>query len=146
VSGIFQAQSGVPFSVRSTVDYAGVGPGSGSQFLNVIGDPTAARTEFNGTQAIWFDKSAFQAPAAGTFAAAAKNILRQPGFWDLNMSIRKSFPVTNGQRIEFRWDAFNVLNHPRLDNASTNPLTGDFGLITSKTGNRTMQVGLQYIF
>src|SRR5205807_2705814 len=29
-SGIFQAQSGTPFSVRNNVDYAGVGAGSGN--------------------------------------------------------------------------------------------------------------------
>jgi hypothetical protein len=34
-SGIFQAQSGTPFSVRNNVDYAGVGAGSGNQFWNM---------------------------------------------------------------------------------------------------------------
>ena len=28
-----------PFSVRHSADYAGVGPGSGDQFWNQIGDP-----------------------------------------------------------------------------------------------------------
>ena len=32
ISGIFQAQSGTPFDVRTAVDIAGVGPGSGQQF------------------------------------------------------------------------------------------------------------------
>jgi hypothetical protein len=62
------------------------------------------------------------------------------------MSLRKGFTLLNNHRIELRWEAFNVLNHPRLDNAVTNPNLGDFGSITGKTGNRTMQLGLQYIF
>ena len=49
-------------------------------------------------------------------------------------------------RFEFRWDVFNVLNHTTLGNVQTNPNVADFGLITSRTGNRTMQVGLQYAF
>lgn len=145
VSGIFQAQSGVPFDVRTANDIAGIGPGSGQQFYSVVGDPKRVRTAFDGTRSVWFDRNAFQVPAAGTFGSQAQNTLRQPGFWDLNMSLRKSVPVGT-HRFELRWEAFNVLNHTNLGNAQTNPNLGDFGTISSRTGNRTMQVGLQYIF
>jgi len=146
LSGVFQAQSGVPFDVRTATDIAGVGPGSGTQYYELVGDPLAARTEWDGTSAVWFDKNAFRAPAAGTFATSqSRNFLRQPGFWDLHMSLRKSFPFGT-RRFEFRWDVFNVLNHTTLGTAQTNPNVADFGLITSRTGNRTMQMGLQYAF
>ena len=146
VTGIFQAQSGSPFSIDTNVDIAGVGPGSGSQFYDLVGDPNNGRTEFDGTRAVWFDRNAFRAPAPGTIATSQeKNTLRQPGFWDLHMSLRKAFPVGT-HRVELRWEAFNVLNRTRLGNATTNPNLADFGTITSLTGNRTMQVGLQYIF
>jgi len=146
LAGTFQAQSGVPFDVRTTVDIAGVGPGSGSQFYQIVGDPTAGRVDWDGTKAVWFDKNAFKAPAAGTFAAQIQNPLRQPGFWDVNASLRKSFRTLGGQRFEYRLEAFNVFNHPRLADAQTNPNVADFGLITGKTGNRTLQMGLQYVF
>ena len=151
LSGTFQAQSGAPFDVRTATDLAGVGPGSGQQFYNIVGDPFSVRTEFDGTRAIWFNKDAFQAPAPGTFGNQAQNTLRYPGFWDINMSLRKSIGLPNSHRIEFRAEAFNVLNHPRLNdviigNNMTNPNSGDFGTITSKIGNRTMQLGIQYIF
>ena len=68
IGGVFQAQSGAPFDVTTTVDIAGVGPGSGPQYYNIVGDPDAGRTEFDGTRAVWFNKEAFQAPAAGTYA------------------------------------------------------------------------------
>jgi hypothetical protein len=148
ISGIFQTQSGAPFDVRAPtgVDIAGVGAGSGDQFYNVVGDPFAVRTDFDGTRALWFDRTAFAAPAAGTFGTQKQNTLRQPGFWDVNMSLRKTVRTIGGQRVEFRLDAFNVLNHARLGNAQTNPTLADFGSITGKLGNRTMQVGLQYVF
>jgi hypothetical protein len=145
-SGVFQAQSGAPFSVRTANDIAGIGPGGGNQFYNVVGDPMNGRTEFDGTRAIWFDRNAFQAPAPGTFATTqARNTLRQPGFWDFNLSLRKSVPVGT-HRFEFRMDAFNVLNRTNLGGASTNPNVGDFGTITSLVGNRVVQLGLQYVF
>jgi carboxypeptidase family protein len=157
ISGIFQAQSGAPFDIRTPagVDVAGVGAGSGSQFYEQLGDPKATRrTEWGalptGTSqgVIWFDRAAFRAPAAGTFATTQeKNSLRQPGFWDINLSLRKSFNVANSaHRFDFRLEAFNIMNRPRLGNAVTNPSLGDFGYIVSKVGNRTMQVGMQYLF
>ena len=147
-SGTFQAQSGVPFDVRynAPTDPAGVGPGSGPQFLNLVGDPFSVRTEFDGTRSIWFNKDAFTAPAPGTFGRQPQNTLRQPGFWDINVSLRKNFRSIGNQRLELRAEAFNLLNHPRLDNAVTNPQSGDFGTILGLTGNRTMQLGIQYIF
>src|SRR5207244_2322505 len=38
ISGVSQFQSGSPFSVRDSTDFAGVGSGSGSQFWNLAGD------------------------------------------------------------------------------------------------------------
>ena len=146
MTGIFQAQSGSPFDVRTANDIAGVGPGSGNQYYELVGDPKAGRVEWDGTRAIWFDRAAFRAPAAGTFATnQPRNFLRQPGFWDLHVSLRKNFPIGT-RRVEVRWDAFNVLNHTNLGNAQTNPNVADFGQISSRTGSRTMQVGLQYVF
>jgi carboxypeptidase family protein len=148
IGGILQAQSGAPFDVRTTVDIAGVGAGSGNQFYNTVGNPEAMRTDWDPTtnRAIWFDKSAFAAPANGTFATNfEKNFLRQPGFWELNMSLRKAFAL-GMHHLDVRLEAFNVLNRQRLGNAVTNPTLADFGSITSLTGNRTMQFGVQYVF
>ncbi len=148
VAGILQAQSGAPFDVRTAVDIAGVGPGSGNQFYNTVGNPEAVRTDWDPAtnRAIWFDKTAFAAPAAGTFATNfEKNFLRQPGFWELNMSFRKTFAL-GMRRLDVRLEAFNILNRQRLGTAVTNPTLPDFGSITSLTGNRTMQFGVQYVF
>ena len=148
IGGILQAQSGAPFDVRTPVDIAGVGSGSGNQFYNTVGDPNALRTDWDPAtnRAIWFDKTAFAAPANGTFATNyEKNFLRQPGFWEVNMSLRKAFALGK-QHLDVRLEAFNILNRQRLGNAVTNPTLPDFGSITSLIGNRTMQFGVQYVF
>jgi hypothetical protein len=149
VSGIFQAQSGAPFSVTTTVDVAGVGPGSGSQFYELLSEPTGLRTDWDATllRATWFDKNAFRIPTTGTFATSQpKNTLRQPGFWDVNMSFRKGFATLGTHRFDLRLEVFNIINRTRLGNVVTNPTLPDFGFITSRVGNRTMQVGMQYVF
>src|SRR2546425_5010942 len=149
VAGILQAQSGSPFDVRTAVDLAGVGPGSGNQFYNTIGDPNAIQIAWDDAinRATWFDKSAFAAPKTGTYATTfEKNFLRNPGFWELNMSFRKAFALAGSQHLDLRLEAFNILNRRRLGNAVSNPTLPDFGSITSLVGNRTMQIGVQYVF
>jgi carboxypeptidase family protein len=157
VSGIFQAQSGAPFDVRAPagVDPAGVGAGSGQQLYDQLSDPlTGRRTEWGplpspntSLGAVWFNPKAFAPPAAGTFTTTQeKNTLRQPGFWDINMSFRKGFRTIGTQRFDLRLEVFNIINRARLGNAVTNFASGDFGYIVSKTGNRTMQIGMQYVF
>jgi hypothetical protein len=154
ISGVFQAQSGAPFDVRTVTDVAGVGPGSGQQFYNLVGDPNRLRTDFDPTlgYAIWFDRTAFQAPAAGTFGSQPQNTLRYPGYWDFHLLVRKGISTINGHRFELRLETFNVLNHRRLNDAIggnnvNNPnVANDFGRITSLTGNRTVQIGVQYMF
>ena len=49
-------------------------------------------------------------------------------------------------RFDLRVEMFNILNRTRLGNAVTNPSLSDFGYITSLVGNRTMQIGMQYLF
>lgn len=145
VSGVYQAQSGTPFSVRKNVDYAGVGAGSGNQFWNLSGDPHIERTSFTDF-AVWFNKAAFTQPAAGTFAMQRRNSLRQPGFWNWDMGLRKNFPTFERQLLQLRFEVFNVLNHPNWGGASSDPTGGSFGLVTSKGGNRVLQLALKYVF
>ena len=78
----------------------------------------------------------------------SKNFLRQPGFWDVNLSFRKGFNMSRarGDRFDFRLEVFNIFNRTRLGNAVTNPTLPDFGSIVARTGNRVMQVGMQYQF
>jgi hypothetical protein len=145
VSGIYQYQSGSPFSVRSNDDFAGVGPGSGAQFWNQTGDPRVAHGAFTDS-VVWFDKNAFRRPEAGSFGVQPRNGLRNPPFWTTDFGLRKTIPLHDQQRIQLRLEAFNLLNHPNWGGANSNPTSGSFGLITSKTGERRIQVAAKYMF
>ena len=151
ITGVYQYQSGSPFSVRSNDDFAGVGPGSGNQFWNLVGDPTIAHGPFT-TSMAWFNPAAFAKPAPGTFGVQPRNMLRNPGTWNFDFAIRKDVPLTGTQRIQFRAEAFNALNHPNLgpggnqSAANNNPNSGSFGFITTKNGERVIQLSLRYSF
>jgi len=145
LTGVYQFQSGSPFSVRSSDDFAGVGPGSGNQFWNVVADPSIARTPFT-TSAAWFNPAAFARPAAGTFGVQERNALRNPRTWNLDIGVRKVVPIHGRNRLEVRAEAFNALNHPNWSGANSNPTSGSFGFVTSKTGERVLQLSTKYMF
>ncbi|MBZ5625842.1 MAG: TonB-dependent receptor [Acidobacteriia bacterium] len=146
ISGINLFQSGTPLSVRTSADIAGVGPGSGNQFWNEVGDPSTAVTAFT-SSANWFNPAAFAIPAAGTYGNQQRNTLRGPGFWTWDMSLRKNFVTFERQTLQFRFELFDILNHPNWNNPVTDPTNGSFGKVTGKTNDdRQMQLALKYIF
>jgi hypothetical protein len=99
----------------------------------------------------------FQAPVTDRATAIAllgtpQNNVYGPGYYQVNMSLFKTFPVWREQNLQFRADGFNVLNHPTLGtpNGSMNA-TG--GLISSPKffqnntpDARFFQLALKYVF
>jgi hypothetical protein len=157
VSAVSQWQSGTPFSIATGDDFAGVGPGSGAQFWIVNGksdtpkkyaannsDPNFFFTTTNGSQAI------YTAPANGTINTnSVRNILRGPNVNSHNLGFFKDFYITETQRITFRAEAFNWLNHPNWNGPDTNPRSATFGKVVSKgqfAVERQLQFAIRYQF
>jgi len=92
--------------------------------------------------------SAFALPAAGALGSAGRNNVLGPGQWQFDMSLSRSLQVKEGQRIEFRAEAFNVLNTFRMDESklTTNFNSGSFGTVTGALDPRIMQFALKYFF
>jgi hypothetical protein len=89
------------------------------------------------------------------FFGSTKNDVSGPGNWRLNASLFKDFRTFREQYLEFRADAFNVLNHPSFgqpSNESTNigsnsvSLTGPGFNQTNTIDARTFQLSGKYIF
>lgn len=81
-----------------------------------------------------------------------RNVLRGDGVfqWDTNLAKSFEMPWAEGHRLQFRWEAYNLLNTVRFDvyGMSMNlSMPGTFGNY-SRTLNqpRTMQFGLRYDF
>jgi len=54
--------------------------------------------------------------------------------------------TTERARAEFRWEAFNAINHPNPGDPNTTLSSSTFGKITSATAPRIMQVGVKILF
>ena len=94
-----------------------------------------------GTISSWFNSSAYQVPAAGTFGNVHRNSIYGPGLTQMNMSIRKSFKIYEGISFDFSANSTNFLNHPSfgIPDAVIGP--GHQAKITSTTvGGRNVEL------
>ncbi len=53
-------------------------------------------------------------PAAGTFGNLGRDTLFAPGLWNADLSLAKSFNLTESVRFQLRAEAFNAFNHVNL--------------------------------
>src|SRR5262249_27433013 len=60
---------------------------------------------------LWFNPTAFTANAVGTFGNVGKNSILAPRTVTLNAALTRYFPVGEQRKFEFRFEAFNALNH-----------------------------------
>jgi len=154
ISGASFFRSGTPFSITRTNDIAGVGEGANGQPVDLVGDIYAnANGKFSAGAAAGLDQNfifnplAFASPSAGRFGNSTRNIVRNPGDQQWDLAIFKNFRVAGEQRIQFRVEMFNFINHPNLSGPQTDITNVNFGRSITKDGNRRdIQLALRYIF
>jgi hypothetical protein len=67
----------------------------------------------------------------GTFGTAGRSIIRGPGLFNLDMSLRREFKMNERVSLQFEADAFGVTNTPHFNNPNSNIGAANFGAITS---------------
>jgi hypothetical protein len=167
LSAIATLESGFPFSPQ-----LGYNPtGSGDSRNPVRPNRNAAFTGSlytHGTTAQraaqYFNPAAFSAPAYGTVGNLGRDTLTGPAYNDLDLSLAKMTQLSEGVRLQFRAEFFNILNHTNLLTPSetvfsTGPTQGTSasqttaavvsptaGVITSAATTRQIQLGLKLLF
>jgi len=140
LSQIMKIQSGGYFSVTTATDQAL--NSIGAQRAASVGNPYPSQQTF----ATWLNPAAFAQPALGTFGMGPNNILG-PGTFDIDASLVREVRFKERHTVQFRAEAFNLLNHvlPTNPNASiSTPST--FGKITVFGNARIMQFAVKYVF
>ena len=141
--------SGAPFTpvmVSSLLN-----SGSAGQWPNRIGsgkvdNPTIQR---------WFNPADFVSPGNYTFGNSGRNILVGPGTMQVDLSLFKEFYFTEdaARHLQFRAEAFNVLNTPQFNNPNAQIGNPAAGTITSagspllfQRTSRQIQLALKLYF
>jgi hypothetical protein len=83
---------------------------------------------------------------AGQFGNEGRNIVRGPGIESVDLSLFKNFAVSESQRVQFRAECFNSLNHPNFGLPENDLESPAFGQILQAGQPRLLQLALKYIF
>ncbi len=142
LSGIVTWANGEPFSIVSgqdnsfsdvNLDRADLKPGV-SPYL------PAGRSHAQEIQE-YFNISAFQQNAVGTFGDSPRNPIRNPNYFDIDASLQRMFPVGERLKFKFRVEEFDATNHPNFSQPGANQsATSTFGKITGSGQPRTLQL------
>jgi len=151
IAPIVNLQSGNPFSPIVPL----LADGSGSLLAFDRPDLVPGQTIKldNPTPNAFFNTAAFVRHPGG-FGNAGRNIITGPGFSDVDVSVVKNTSLKEGVNLQFRTEAFNVLNHPNFaqPNRTVNA-TGVFGtILATRTArgdlgsSRQIQFGMKLTF
>ena len=157
--GIITMQTGVPGTLSiGGVDNAATSDG-GYDRPNSTGVDVFAS---NRTPSRWLNPAAFTEAPPGFFGSVGRNTIEGPGIFGFDMEVHKAFhmPFRESHTLQFRLEAFNVLNHPNWGMPNLNILSGaafpgqpgtnahqNFGVVNgTQTAMRQMQIGLKYSF
>jgi hypothetical protein len=97
----------------------------------------------------------FSFPAPGVLGDLGRNTLRGPGFADLDFSLFKNILFYQEKyKVQFRAEAFNVLNHTNFGVQTTAIFNGSGVPLASAgvlqqptlTTSRQIQLGVKFIF
>jgi hypothetical protein len=81
------------------------------------------------------------------FGELGRNVFRGPWFNGLDGALLKNFKVTESVRLQLRFEAINLDNHPSFDGINTNLNSGSFGKAAyTVTDGRHLQLGARVTF
>jgi len=144
ISGVLFKRSGEPYSVVNTSipgkllgNYSTTGAAVLADFL---GGPTPGCTVNRSSNPTdnqqtnpfaCLNASQFATTATQTdFGNVARNRFRGPGYFNTDLSIKKSFRITErGLTFLMGANAYNILNHPNFGNPDSSITSGTFGTI-----------------
>ncbi len=155
LNGIFAKYSGTPFNIGGTNNALNCAA-CGSVLINASGEPKPAGQVGSSTET-YYDPSMFSQPTGlgvEGFGNTRRSQFRRPRVWNVDLSLFKSFRVSERIKPEFRVEAANIFNHTNWGA----PVTGftDINFLkftpsqaengTNSPGARRIQFGLRVTF
>lgn len=166
LNGIFRWQSGEPISIvsaRGTLNRrgrSGVNTVNSALSIGELQNQTGLFFDPTTGQPLLFDPALIAAvranpnsnafltnPASGTLGGLQLTPLSGPSRLDFDMSLIKRTYFGERTNLEFRAEAFNVLNHTNFDVGQSQSInSANFGRITSTFDPRILQFALKFNF
>jgi len=135
--------SGGPFTVITTANATNAFP-AGALRPNLLRDASLPSGER--TVSRWFDTTAFSAPAPFTFGNSPRSVLRGAPLVTTDVTLEKSFTLTERFKFDLRGEFYNLLNHANFNVPGFTYGAADFGVVTSARPGRTAQLAARLAF
>lgn len=162
LTGIFNAQSGSPFTVFDCTNGVSVCP-------RALLTGAVKRSGVGGSRPVTDEPNRFNyldltglAGGAGTYInttagnadfgpyprnMSARNFFRGPGAWDMDAGLYKRFHVTERFGLQFRAEFYNLFNHPNLFiRGGEADISSSTYVPAFKSGRRNIQLALKLTF
>jgi len=153
VNPIVSLHSGFPVALYDFNFANGDSAGTGSRGLRPDCGPGAGKTfgrkpAFSGNTFIgyqWFDPTPYTDPANVFGTCPAQGPVVGPGYADLDLSLQKSFQITERVKLRFQSDFLNAFNHVNLNTPSSS-LGTNMGVTSSSESPRVIQFALKLYY
>lgn len=148
VNSSVAAYSGTPFTV--TASNTALDQRGNLQTADLVGDVKRVGV---GPDEPFYDPTAWVNVTEQRYGTTGRNQFRGPGFWTLNMSVFRTFPLNGRARLQFRVEGFSLANQPQWSNPNGSVTSGSFmringtrGDATTGGGSRNVRFGLRVEF
>ncbi|MBI4469927.1 MAG: TonB-dependent receptor [Acidobacteria bacterium] len=96
----------------------------------------------------WFDTGFVVPSDPGRIGNAGRNLINGPGRKNLDLLLARNFflPWGEGQKLQFRFESFNLTNTPHFGAPDTAIGTPNAGRITTADEPRRIQFALKYVY
>jgi TonB dependent receptor len=133
--------SGLPFNIFASSDTSGTGENTtrGNQIANAYQGVNQSLSNHQPVQ--WINPNAFVNPANGSFGTIGRNVIRGPGYGDVDLSFFKNIPIKERLRAQLRVEMFNLFNRVNLAPPS-GYIGGGFGQSTDTMGDYSGSPGI----
>jgi Carboxypeptidase regulatory-like domain/TonB dependent receptor len=134
-------QVGIPY-------FPGLGPTGGTLTANAACNAKAAAlgplamASLSNLGCYALGSSVLIPPGYGSYGTTSRNMFRDHGYRNMDLSITKAFKFKERLTAQFRAEFFNILNHPNFVNPAGGPGGGGASLDPSAAGGST---GLGYV-
>jgi carboxypeptidase family protein len=146
VSGIITIASGLPVNISDGNAIANNAVGNGNR-PDLTGKIRYTHQVVGPQKILYVDPAAFTSVAsAGTFGNLGHNAVRGPGRDNWNLSVFKTFALTETSGFQLRLESFNTFNHTQFQNVNNNFGQGTFGQFTSAYPARLIQLAGKFYF
>jgi hypothetical protein len=151
ISQTTTANSGLPVNlVYNPVSRLQVGT-VGAIRANVIGDPVLPESQ-RPIRELYLNRDTVlevpnnNATVANPYGNVGRNTVIAPGYFGTDLGVHKRFAITEGIKLEFRGEFFNLFNRTNLLAPDSNRSNANFGLISGTFPARQGQFALKLMF